>query len=63
METIATKAGLDVTNKKFTEHSLPMTTVTKLRKSGATNREFIATRGQKVNKAYDALDLDDHWDL
>ena len=63
MESIATKAGLDVTNKRFTNHSLRKTTVTKLRKAGATSREIMAITGHKSEQSladYDALDLSDH---
>ena len=66
MASIATKAGLDITSKRFTNHSLPKTTVTKLRKSGATSREIMAITGHKNEQSladYDALDLDDHHHL
>ena len=66
MEEIASKAGLDITSKRFTNHSLRKTTVTKLRKSGATNREIMAITGHKSEQSladYDTLDLDDHHHL
>ena len=66
MEMIPTTAGLDITSKRFTNHSLRKTTVTKLRKSGATNREIMAITGHKNEQSladYDTLDLDDHHHL
>lgn len=63
MESIATKAGLDVTNNRFTNHSLQKTIVTKLRKAGVTCREIMAITGHKSEQSladYDALDLNDH---
>ena len=63
METIATKAGLGATKKRFTNHSLRKTTVTKLRKFGATNREIMVITGHKNEQSladYDTLDVDDH---
>ena len=63
MDSIASKAGLDVTKKRFTNHSLRKTTVTKLRKSGATTREIMAIAGHKSEQSladYDSLDFDDH---
>ena len=63
MGSIATKAGLDATRKRFTNHSLRKTTVTKLRKFGATNREIMAITGHKNEQSladYDTLDIDDH---
>ena len=66
MESIATKGGLDATKKRFTNHSLRKTTVTKLRKFGATNREIMAITGHRNEQSlteYDTLDIDDHRQL
>ena len=63
MKKMALAAGLDITKKNFTNHSVRKTTVNKLRKRGATSREIIAITGQKSEQSlvnYDTLDHDDH---
>ena len=57
MESIATKAGLEVAKKQFINHSPRKTTVTKLRKLGASNREIIVITVTKVNRAWQIMIL------
>ena len=44
-EKISNLAGLDCTNKKFTNHSLQKTTVRKLQKAGISNDKIAAITG------------------
>ena len=41
MKELAKKAGLDVTNKHFTNHSLRKTTIQKLQKAGVSNEVIV----------------------
>ncbi|XP_065918766.1 uncharacterized protein KIAA1958-like [Dysidea avara] len=56
-------AGLDHTNKHYTNHSIRKTTVKKLKKAGVTPTEITAITGHKNQQSltdYDELDTDDH---
>ena len=55
---IAVQAGLDCTDKRFTNHSVRKTT---LKKAGANSREIIAITGHKSE--HDQLDLSGHCKL
>ena len=66
MKRMAAKAGLGVTKKHFTNHSMRSTTVKKLKKGWASSREIMAITGHRSEQslaAYDHLDLDDHRQL
>lgn len=63
MNSMAHDAGLDVTGKNFTNHSLRKTTVKKLKKAGVSNTDIMAITGHKSEQSladYDQLDLEDH---
>ena len=66
MQSIARQGGLDVINKRFTNHSVRKTTVKKLKKAGVSSREIMAITGHKNKQSladYDNLDLDDQLHL
>jgi len=66
MQSIARQGGLDVINKRFTNHSVRKTTVKKLKKAGVSSREIMAITGHKNKQSladYDILDLDDQLHL
>lgn len=66
MKSMAEAAGLDVTRKRYTNHSIRKTTVRKLRKGGASSTEIIAITGHKNQQSlvdYDELDENDHLKL
>ena len=66
MKSMAKEAGLDITAKNFTNHSVRKTTVRKLKKAGASSREIMAITGHKNEQSladYDDLDLEDHLHL
>ena len=63
MRTISNLAGLDYTNKKFTNHSMQKTTVRKLQKAGISNDKIPAITGhhsEKNLRDYADADLEDH---
>ena len=63
MKNMAKLGKLDVTNKKFTNHSIRKTTVCKLQKAGIPNDKIIAVTGHRNEmslKAYSDVDVDDH---
>jgi hypothetical protein len=63
---MATDAGLDVTKKHFTNHSIRKTTVKKLKKAGVSATEIMAITGHKNQQSiadYDELDDEDHMRL
>ena len=60
---MAVAAGLDVTKKHYTNHSIQKTTVKKLKKAGVSATEIMAITGHKIQQSltdYDELDDDDH---
>ena len=66
MKSMAKEAGLDITAKNFTNHSVRKSTVRKLKKAGASSREIMAITGHKNEQSladYDDLDLEDHLHL
>ena len=66
MQSIARQGGLDVINKRFTNHSVRKTTVKKPKKAGVSSREIMAITGHKNKQSladYDILDLDDQLHL
>ena len=54
MHQMATLAGLDTTNKQFTNHSIRKTTVMKLQKAGISNDKIVSITG------YKNVDMEDH---
>ena len=63
MNNIATLGNLDITNKKFTNHSIRKITVCKLRKVGVSNDKIIVVTGycnEMSLKAYSNVDVDEH---
>ena len=63
MKNMAKLANLDITNKKFTNHSIRKTTVCKLQKAGVSNDKIIAVTGHRNEmslKAYSDVDVDEH---
>lgn len=63
MKNMAKLGNLDITNKKFTNHSIRKTTVCKLQKAGVSNDKIIAVTGHRNEmslKAYSNVDLDEH---
>ena len=63
MKTIAKKAGLDNSCKRFTNHSVRKTLVRKLQKGGVPNDKITAITGHKSEKSiaeYADIDLEDH---
>ena len=48
---MALQAGLDCTDKCFTNHSLHKTTVKKLKKAGSSSRDIIAITGHKSEQS------------
>ena len=63
MKYIAMQGGLDLTNKKFTNHSVRKTTVHKLQKAGVSNDKIAAITGHRNEqslRAYSNADSDDH---
>ena len=60
MKNIAKLGNLDITNKKFTNHSIRKTTVCKLQKAGVSNDKIMAVTGHRNEmslKAYSMLML------
>ena len=53
-------AGLDSTNKHFTNHSIRKTTVKKLKKAGVNASEIMAITGHKNQQSLTDYDNDDH---
>ena len=63
---MAIAAGLDVTKKHFTNHSIRKTTVKKLKKAGVSATEIMAITGHRNQQSladYDELDDEDHMRL
>ena len=63
MKYIAMQGVLDLTNKKFTNHSVRKTTVHKLQKAGVSNDKITAVTGQRNEQSlqsYSNADLEDH---
>ena len=63
MKTIAKKAGLDNSGKRFTNHSVRKTLVRKLQKGGVSNDKITAITGHKSEQSiaqYADTDLEDH---
>ena len=63
MKYIAMQGGLDLTNKKFTNHSVRKTTVRKLQKAGVSNDKIAAVTGHRNEqslRSYSNADLEDH---
>ena len=66
MKRMATQAGLDTTQKHFTNHSMRKTTVRSLKKTGVSSREIMAITGHRSEQSladYDQLNIDDHRQL
>ena len=63
MKTMAKKAGLDNSGKRFTNHSVRKTLVRKLQKEGVPNDKITAITGHKSEQSiaeYTDTDLEDH---
>ena len=63
MKTIAKKAGLDNSGKRFTNHSVQKTQVRKLQKGGEPNDKITAITGRKSEQSiaeYPDTDIEDH---
>ena len=63
MRKITSLAGLNSTNKKFTNHSMRKTTVRKLQKAGISNDKIAAITGHRNEQSlrdYATVDLEDH---
>ena len=63
MNTMAALAGLDTTNKKFTNHCVRKTLVRKLQKQGVTNDKIASITGHSSEQSlrdYADTDLSDH---
>ena len=63
MKNMAKLGNLDITNKKFTNHSIRKTTVSKLQKAGVSNDKIMAVSGHRNEmslKAYSDVDVDEH---
>ena len=63
MKEIAKCAGLNATNKRFTNHSVRKTTIRKLQKGGLSNDKITAITGHKNEQSlreYADTDLEDH---
>ena len=63
IKTIAKKAGLDNSGKRFTNHSVRKTLVHKLQKGGVPNDKITAITGHKSEQSiaeYADTDLEDH---
>ena len=63
---MAAAAGLDVTKKQYTNHSIRKTTVKKLKKAGVSATEIMAITGHKNQQSladYDKLNDEDHMRL
>ena len=63
MQQMATLAGLDTTNKRFTNHSVCKTTVMKLQKAGVSNDKIVSITGHKNEQSlrdYTDVDMEDH---
>ena len=59
---MATLAGLDTTNKRFTNHSVHKTTVMKLQKAGISNDKIVSITGHKNEqnlRDYAGVDMED----
>jgi len=63
MKKVTRLAGLNYTNKKFTNHSVQKTTVHKLQKAGILNDNIAAITGHHNEQSlrdYATTDLEDH---
>ena len=63
MQQMATLAGLDTTNKRFTNHSARKTTIMKLQKAGVSNDKIVSITGHKNEQSlhdYIDVDMEDH---
>ena len=63
MKYTAMQGGLDLTNKRFTNHSVRKTTVCKLQKAGVSNDKIAAVTGHRNEqslRSYSNADLEDH---
>ena len=63
MKNITIQAGLDRTNKHFSNHSIRKTTVQKLKKAGVNATDIMAITGHKNQQSltdYGELDEADH---
>ena len=63
MRKITRLAGLNCTNKQFTNHSMRKTTVHKLQKAGISNDKIAAITGPRNEQSlrdYSTVDLEDH---
>ena len=63
MSTMAKQAGLNTSNKRFTNHSVRKTTVRKLQKAGLPPSKITAITGHKSHQNlddYTDMDLDEH---
>ena len=63
MKSMAKLGNVDITNKKFANHSIRKTTVCKLQKTGVSNDKIIAFTGHRNEmslKAYCYVDVDEH---
>ena len=63
MKTIAKRAGIDKSGKRFTNHSVRKTLVRKLQKGGVSNDKITAITGHKNEQSisdYADTDLEDH---
>ena len=63
MKNMAKLGKLDITNKKFTNHSIRKTTVCKLQKAGISNDKIVAVTGHRNEmslKAYSDVNVDEH---
>ena len=63
MKNMAKLGNLDITNKKFTNHSIRKTTVCKLQKVGVSNDKIVAVTGHRNEtslKSYSNVDADEH---
>ena len=63
MHQMDTLAGLDTTNKQFTNHNVRKTTVMKLQKAGISNDKIVSITGHKIEQSlrdYTDVDMEDH---
>lgn len=63
MKAMAKLGNLDITNKRFTNHSIRKTTVCKLQQAGVSNDKIIAVTGHRNEtslKAYSNIDAIEH---
>ena len=63
MRDITSQAGLQTTQKNFTNHSTRKTVVKKLKRAGVATRDIAAITGHKCEESlrdYDDNDIDEH---